>query len=682
MCQQSAATLGFNIPDDLHFSDHAVSGTKLARDGLQQMLAAAESGKFKTLFFYSLSRLGRESAITVPILKRLVYTYGIRFLSVSEGIDSAQENWELITAILNVYHEQYIRQLSADVRRGQIGTVLHNFSVGDYRFGYKSVPSPGGEVAGRGRNARPKMIYVIDEDQAIWVRMIFHRYVVDGRSASSIAKELSLARAPKDHRSTTKGWHVYEVLSVLRSSKYIGVWNWGLMKTVRDPMDGRTWQEPRDKVETQSWLRLFPQLKIVSEEIYEQAQRILQARSAKCASRRDEEGKLRGRIVGGGLRHMLEGLIVCSQCGADFHTCGSGARYMGCSQAKGGNCTNHTTLPRTLAERMILDRIGQQITANAEWKQSVIDETISGYQALQSQQPDDEARILTRIDELDRGKKRLLDLLESGETDPDVLQRLEERRTEKSSLERQLSVIRSRRVAPPSLPTPTWIDSQLGRLADALRLSDSAAWMALRQLIVGQILATPIIESGKKRGFIRVTLSLRMGQLIVDEGSLPKIDAVVTEDREMAREISIDIRERSNTEEQEILAWELYEQKKLMIEIKSQLGVSKARATAIIKSAADRRGVEIPDGRSRRTKLETKALVPSISQQKADEIMGLFHQHHLIADIANQVGLDRNTLTGVIRRWYEERGLPTPDGRTRRKSLQVKSSVRESKSLE
>ena len=61
------------IPPELEYSDHAVSGTKLDRDGLNRMLRAAAAGEFQVIFFYSLSRLGRETAITVPMLKMLVH---------------------------------------------------------------------------------------------------------------------------------------------------------------------------------------------------------------------------------------------------------------------------------------------------------------------------------------------------------------------------------------------------------------------------------------------------------------------------------------------------------------------------------------------------------------------------------------------------------------------------------
>ena len=41
----------------------------------------------------------------------------------------------------------------------------------------------------------------------------------------------------------------------------------------------------------------------------------------------------------------------------------------------------------------------------------------------------------------------------------------------------------------------------------------------------------------------------------------------------------------------------------------------------------------------------------------------------LLGDVAVELGVDRNTVTAAWRHWHASRGLPAPDGRTRRKSL-------------
>jgi len=139
-CRDKARLKGHRISPELEFADEAISGTKRHRAGLDAMLAAAEARRIKVLYFHSLSRLSRESVITLPLLKHLVYNCGVRIISVTEGIDSNDTAWELIAHIMSIVHEQYLKDLAANVLRGQEGALLAGFCLGDFCFGYSSVP--------------------------------------------------------------------------------------------------------------------------------------------------------------------------------------------------------------------------------------------------------------------------------------------------------------------------------------------------------------------------------------------------------------------------------------------------------------------------------------------------------------------------------------------------------------
>ena len=231
MCCEQAVRDGLVIKSEFEFADDAVSGTKLRRAGLDQLLAVAKQRGFQVLYFHSLSRLARESVITMPMLKELVYVHQVRVISLTEGIDTVRPHWEINAVFSSLHHEQYIKDLSVNVHRGQVGTVLARFSVGDYRLGYTSVPSLCGEMIGRGRNAKQRMVYAIDSIGAEWVRPIFDWFVVERRSLGWVVRELTRLNAPKDHRATTAAWQHQLVVRILRSPKYIGLWPWGGSRT-------------------------------------------------------------------------------------------------------------------------------------------------------------------------------------------------------------------------------------------------------------------------------------------------------------------------------------------------------------------------------------------------------------------------------------------------------------------
>jgi len=272
-CGEKAEQNGHRLSTELEFYDEAVSGTKRHRVGLDAMLAAAEARRINVLYFFSLSRLSRESVITLPLLKDLVYNYGVRIISVTEGIDSNDTAWELIAHIMSIVHEQYVKDLAANVFRGQEGALLAGFSLGDYCFGFTSEPLPGSEKGRRGRNAKPRKLYVIDPETAAWVARIFRWFVQERRSINWIARELNRLAAPKDHRAKTSRWQHTYVAALLRREKYIGIWPWGQRKNCRDPLTGKITQRDRPEEECKKWIRQFPHLRIVDDETFYAAQR-------------------------------------------------------------------------------------------------------------------------------------------------------------------------------------------------------------------------------------------------------------------------------------------------------------------------------------------------------------------------------------------------------------------------
>ena len=311
-CHEKAKTNGHVIVPEFEFSDKAVSGTKRHRDGLDAMLAAAEAGEFKVLYLHSLSRLSRESVITLPLMKQLVYNYDVRVISVADGIDSAVTGWEMIAHLMSIVNEQYIKDLAKNVLRGQEGAVLANFSVGDYCFGYSSLAVPGSEQGRHGRKAKPRMVYVVDADTAAWVQRIFDWFVNKRWSLWQITRELNRLGAPKDHRSTTPNWRHQYLTRLLQNRKYIGEWPWGQKKNARDPLTGNIRQHDRAPQECEKWTRRLPHLQLVDDETFEKAQRILQANRA--AGSRKKNGKFKGSKRGASgcyPRHILSQLIVC-----------------------------------------------------------------------------------------------------------------------------------------------------------------------------------------------------------------------------------------------------------------------------------------------------------------------------------------------------------------------------------
>jgi len=517
-CREKAEQLGQTIPSELEFFDEAVSGTKKERNGLSAMMKAAREGRFESVYFDSLSRLARESVISLPMLKEFVYVLRIRVIAVADGIDSNLENWELLANFMSWNHEYYLKGLRASVLRGQEEAVLNDWSAGDWCFGYGSEPIPGTERVRKGRRPKPRMRVLVNEEHAAWVRRIFCWFVEEKREIAWIVRELNRLKAPKDHRATTPDWRHDLVRKVLGNEKYIGIWPWGRKTNVRNPLTGQIIQEARPPEEAAKWVRERPQLRLIEDLQFFKAKALLDEFENKYGPVRGEAGRLRGSVPGQATpRHMLQGLFKC-RCGATLQVCGVDGKYLGCPNFKRGLCRSKTYLLREIAEQRLSEAIAQRILAQPVWLDAIAQETQRDWDMSQKDSPSELIEIEKKLQEVARRIQRLLDEIERDpedkiKRDPEDLQevrdRLRERRKERMQLERRRMELQATAAAPAQPPTREWIKSKLTMLREVLKTGGADANAAICGLVGGQIIVEEGSTPGRKRKHLigRFTLS-------------------------------------------------------------------------------------------------------------------------------------------------------------------------------
>ena len=143
----------------LVFSDDGITGTTMNRPGFQAMIQEIERGNIGAVFVKDLSRLGRNYREVGYYTEDFFPEHDVRFLSVSDGIDTAEGEDEL-APFRNIMNEWYAKDISKKRRisnkvRGGMGEPL---SLPPY--GYVKDPE------------NPKR-WVIDEDAAAVVRRIY-----------------------------------------------------------------------------------------------------------------------------------------------------------------------------------------------------------------------------------------------------------------------------------------------------------------------------------------------------------------------------------------------------------------------------------------------------------------------------------------------------------------------------
>ncbi len=615
----------------------------------------------------------------MPILKRLVYVYKVRVVSVTEGVDSAREGWEQIAQILLMQHERYVKELGHNTFRGQEALARNKdkpFSIGDYCFGYMSIPDPGGATAGRGRHARPRMIYAIDPTTSPWVRRIFDWFVVERRPLRWIARQLNRLGAPKDHRASNPNWTHQLVLAVLRRIKYIGVWPWGLNQNVRDPETGDVHQELRSEEVTKDWVRQFPDLRLIEDGIFFKAQQLLDENAVKGVRRHDADGHFSDDQSGAAADapcHLLSGLIVCGQCGRAFYVGGAMGKYLFCPSYSPGLCPCQTTLRRDLAEQLILKAISDRILANSSCLEAVYHATLSAWRRLQDSLPSDLRDTESALAEVTRKIGRLVDQVENEDhPDPDLAERLAERRGERQALEAKLDGLRRKAEHRPQEPTMEWVQEKLIQLDQVLSEPTPAAAFALRELVGGQIVVDEVRTEGRKRFFLRGKFTIGLGQVL--KGLATEGDQAAEGNAGLQEQITIDFVRSNPLDAKAEEAKANWDAELLGVEIAQKMGVSRAQVTKLLKHWSKLHGVPLPDGHARRARLERKHTKPPLFEAIAAEVERMLGEGLLIVEIAARLKCDKNTITKSIDFLRKTRGLEIPDGRTRRKGLDHKNS--------
>ena len=77
------------------------------RPAFKEMMQDVSDGKINCVIVKDLSRLGREYIETGRYLRRIFPTYGVRFIAINDGIDTAHEHGgdELAVSVKNIINE-------------------------------------------------------------------------------------------------------------------------------------------------------------------------------------------------------------------------------------------------------------------------------------------------------------------------------------------------------------------------------------------------------------------------------------------------------------------------------------------------------------------------------------------------------------------------------------------------
>ena len=326
------------------YADEGITGTSLKkREEFKNLLLDAEQGKFQMVVVKDISRFARNTVDALQSIRKLK-SMGINTLFLTANMDSMGDS-EFILTLFSAMAQEESNNLSKRVKWGK-RINAEKGRVPQRVFGYDRIDN---------------FTLQINDREAQTVRKIFDLYINRGLGCRTISVTLN-----QDNDKTKFGndWDARGVRRVLVNPLYCGV----LVNhkyEIEDFLTGRQVSIPREE----HFYHKRPEWAIITPEVFQKAQQILQARQIKYNSGEPFTGARYSA------KHIFSTLIKCQHCGRSFtrktYTYVNTRVYWRCvtnDQYTAEKCENRTSVD----EPELLNQIRQYLFAVIEDKEAFV----------------------------------------------------------------------------------------------------------------------------------------------------------------------------------------------------------------------------------------------------------------------------------------------------------------------
>ena len=267
------------------FADEGISGTNTKkRKAFNRMIEEAKSGAFDLIITKEISRFARNTLDSIYYTRELK-RYGVGVIFMNDGIHTLDGDAELRLAILSSIAQEESRKTSERVKWGQKRRMEQGVVFGRDMVGY---------------DVRDGKMY-INEEGAKVVRLVFRKYVNEGKGIHVIARELREEGIPT--MRYVKDWSDTVIRRMLRNEKYCG----DLVQKKTYTPDFLSHEKKYNKGQEEFVIIRDHHEPIISREMFEEANRIMDSRS--------ESFKGKSKYSN---RYPFSGKIKCGICGSSF----------------------------------------------------------------------------------------------------------------------------------------------------------------------------------------------------------------------------------------------------------------------------------------------------------------------------------------------------------------------------
>lgn len=267
------------------YVDDGISGTNTKkRVAFNQMIEDAKCGKFDLIITKEISRFARNILDSIGCTRELK-ALGVGVIFLNDNINTLDSDAEMRLAFLSTMAQEESRKTSERVKWGLRRQMEKGVVLGRDMLGY---------------DVRDGKL-IINEEGAETVRLIYHKFLDEGKGAHRIAKELREEGIKTSTRM--KDWSYTVILRILRNEKYCG----DLVQQKTYTPDYLTHQKKRNYGEIETVTIRNHHEPIIPRERFEAVQRELERRKPSQST-----------VKAFANRYALSGKIVCGECGAGF----------------------------------------------------------------------------------------------------------------------------------------------------------------------------------------------------------------------------------------------------------------------------------------------------------------------------------------------------------------------------
>lgn len=286
------------------FVDDGYSGANFDRPSWSELVALIEDEKVGILIVKDMSRLGRDYLRVGLYTDVLFPEKGVRFIAISNGVDSAQQQENDFTPFLNIINEWYCRDTSKKIRavmksKGEAGEHLCT----NPPYGYMKDPDN-------------KKQWIVDGEAAEVVKRIFV-LCLDGYGPSQIARIL------KEDKIITPTIHFQQTGRATRNAPPDNPYNW-TGDTIADILERPEYQGHTVNFKTYKQSYKSKKTCYNPEEkwlVFENTHEAII--DADTWARVQELRKNKRRPTRTGKTNMFSGIVRCADCGEKLYYCTS-----------------------------------------------------------------------------------------------------------------------------------------------------------------------------------------------------------------------------------------------------------------------------------------------------------------------------------------------------------------------